>query len=393
MDGKRRSGSLPFFIILLSLVLTSVLILTGLPQDQNIDRYEKELTDIAARIDSLQKLLEQEQKRESTIIARLEQIGIRKELIRKEISLQHTMLRKTEAELEATQQRIGELRQLLERDKESILRILSTLYKFGRISYSHLFLQVKDVSSLVSGNKHLALLAHSQDKVIDTYLSTLTELNTSERDQKTRRITISEILMNAQAKREELSRAERNSLNLITQIEENKETHQSAIEELNMRAQELQNLIKELINAQVNLPFTPIPLMDVKGRLDWPVDGLLISRFGLQTHPRFKTVTKNNGVEISPRSTNMVKAVHPAVVAYSDYFQGYGNLLILDHGLKYYTLYGHLSDFLVNKGDVVRTGQPIAVVGDLGSLKGESLYFEIRFQTQPLNPLQWLKRK
>ena len=268
MDGKRRSGSLPVFITLLSLVLTSVLILTGLPQDQNINRYEKELTDIAARIDSLQKLLEQEQKRESTIIAQLEQIGIRKELIRKEISLQHTMLRKTEAELEATQQRIGELRQLLERDKESILRILSTLYKFGRISYSHLFLQVKDVGSLVSGNKHLALLAHSQDRVIDTYLSALTELNSSERDQETRRITISEILMNAQAKREELSRAERNSLNLITQIEENKETHQSAIEELNLRAQELQNLIKELIDAQVNLPFTPIPLMDVKGRLD-----------------------------------------------------------------------------------------------------------------------------
>ncbi len=61
--------------------------------------------------------------------------------------------------------------------------------------------------------------------------------------------------------------------------------------------------------------------------------------------------------------------------------------------MNYYSLYGHCSEFLVEKGDFVKTGQPMALIGDMGSWKGEALYFEIRYKTKPLNPLQWLKRR
>ena len=59
--------------------------------------------------------------------------------------------------------------------------------------------------------------------------------------------------------------------------------------------------------------------------------------------------------------------------------------------IVYYSMYGHCSDFNVQKGDIVAEGQPIAVVGDTGSLKGTALYFQINFKTDPLNPLQWLR--
>ena len=75
-------------------------------------------------------------------------------------------------------------------------------------------------------------------------------------------------------------------------------------------------------------------------------------------------------------------------MAYTDYFEGYGYLVIIDHGLTYYSLYGHLSsEFLVKKGDFVKEEQPIATVGEFGSLKEETLYFEIREKTDPVNPL------
>jgi septal ring factor EnvC (AmiA/AmiB activator) len=81
-------------------------------------------------------------------------------------------------------------------------------------------------------------------------------------------------------------------------------------------------------------------------------------------------------------------------VAYADYFEGYGYLVIIDHGMTYFSLYGHLSsEFLVKKGDFVKEGQPIAMVGEFGSLKEETLYFEVRYKTDPVNPLQWLKRR
>jgi septal ring factor EnvC (AmiA/AmiB activator) len=59
--------------------------------------------------------------------------------------------------------------------------------------------------------------------------------------------------------------------------------------------------------------------------------------------------------------------------------------------MSYYSLYGHCSEILVKKGDLVKAEQPIALVGDIGSFEGDSVYFEIRFKTKPLNPLQWLK--
>jgi septal ring factor EnvC (AmiA/AmiB activator) len=102
----------------------------------------------------------------------------------------------------------------------------------------------------------------------------------------------------------------------------------------------------------------------------------------------------NNGIEIAPlKNDTTVRSVHAGKVAYADYFQGYGNLIIIDHGMTYYSLYGHCAEFLVNKGDWITAGQPIALAGDSGSLAGLSLYFEIRFKTKPLNPLQWLSRR
>jgi septal ring factor EnvC (AmiA/AmiB activator) len=89
----------------------------------------------------------------------------------------------------------------------------------------------------------------------------------------------------------------------------------------------------------------------------------------------------------------VVKSIHPGIVRYADYHEGYGRLIIIDHGMTYYTLYGHCSELYVTRGDAVQSGDPIALVGDIGSLQGTTLYFEIRHRLEALNPLQWLKRR
>jgi len=102
----------------------------------------------------------------------------------------------------------------------------------------------------------------------------------------------------------------------------------------------------------------------------------------------------NNGIEIAPqKNASIIQAIHAGKVVYADYFEGYGNLLIVDHGMTYYSLYGHCSEFMVSPGDIIKAEQPIALVGDSGSLKGRCLYFEIRFKTKALDPLKWLNRR
>ncbi|MBN2409780.1 MAG: peptidoglycan DD-metalloendopeptidase family protein, partial [Candidatus Aminicenantes bacterium] len=124
----------------------------------------------------------------------------------------------------------------------------------------------------------------------------------------------------------------------------------------------------------------------------WPLAGRVISRFGIERH--LNTSTMNNGIEIVPSGDGpVIRAVHPGKVVFADFFQGYGHLLIVDHGMNYYTLYGHCDEFLVGKGAFVREEQPIGVAGDVGSIRGVSLYFEVRHRAKPLDPLQWLRRR
>jgi septal ring factor EnvC (AmiA/AmiB activator) len=197
----------------------------------------------------------------------------------------------------------------------------------------------------------------------------------------------------AKLKRQELETEARKNQTLVREIRQNRATYEQTLRELSESAEELQKLLDKIISQEWALPASWVPLFERKGRLAWPIEGRVITAFGFEKNPSFDTVVMNKGVEIAPAAgRSLVLAVHPGKVVFADYFQGYGNLLIVDHGLTYYTLYGHCSEFLAAVGEMVRSGQPLAVVGDTGSLKGECLYFELRYKTKALDPLQWLKR-
>lgn len=375
--------------ILLAIIFTN----EAFPQ-QDISDYRQRLSELAKQIKSLQSRIERLEKEKSTTLSRLDSIGFQKSLIRKEISVDNIRLDKANRELEAIKKILPILRRKLEEEKQSIEKILVTLYKFGRFNTFQLMLQAEDLRSLLNQSKNLGLLAHYQEQVISDYIVTLVKLQSAESELELKKEEISQLLAKAQEKRRELEIQERKYRNLIREIERNKKTHLMTLEELNERAKQLQILIKKLLEREIDLPIKLIPLYEKKEKLPWPIEGQLITRFGLQKHPRFNTLTINNGIEIAPMEGQVVvKSIHPGKVVYADYFQGYGNLIIIDHGMNYYTLYGHCSDFLVKKGDFVEAGQPIALIGDISSLKGVSLYFEIRFKTKPLDPLHWLRRR
>jgi septal ring factor EnvC (AmiA/AmiB activator) len=131
----------------------------------------------------------------------------------------------------------------------------------------------------------------------------------------------------------------------------------------------------------------------LRGQLPWPIEGRIVAGFGRQVHPRFGTETHRTGIDIEADEGALIRAVHAGVVLYRGWLKGYGNLIVLDHGDGFYTLYGHASEVLVDEGDRVRTGQGIARVGETGSLAGPRLYFEVRYQGRPEDPRDWLRSR
>lgn len=127
-----------------------------------------------------------------------------------------------------------------------------------------------------------------------------------------------------------------------------------------------------------------------KGNLIWPVQGEIVRRFGTIKDKRGIKLT-NPGIDIKGLSGSNVLAAATGMVIYINWLRGYGQFIIIDHGDGYYTLYANLIDIYVESGDMVRAGESIAKIGDLGSVEGPNLHFELRLRKESLDPLNWLR--
>ncbi|HOW86674.1 MAG TPA: peptidoglycan DD-metalloendopeptidase family protein [Candidatus Aminicenantes bacterium] len=363
-------------------------------QSREVRDFEERLARLNGQIKDLRARLEAEARRETTVLTSLARINLNKSIVERELAAQNVELERGRADLVVIQENVRVIRGKIDRQRESLDRTLVTLYKYGRIDFLQVLLQARDVEAYAAESKHLSILARGQDRVVAEYQASLEELRAAESALESKQTDLAAMARAAKLKRQELDTEARKNATLVQEIRRNRATYGQTLKELSESAEELQKLMAKIASQEWVLPPAWVPLYERRGRLPWPLEGRVITAYGFEKNPNFNTVVMNKGVEIAPgRGKTLILAVHPGKVVYADYFQGYGNLLIVDHGLTYYSLYGHCSEFLAAVGDMVRAGQPVALVGDTGSLKGECLYFEIRQKTKALDPLQWLKRR
>jgi len=385
----------------LTLALAAVLTFTLLPvrplapqTASDSKEYEQRLARIRGEIETIRGKLAEEEKKEKTMLSSLDRIGFTKSLLRNELALLTMQLGKNQADLAVIKKDIPAIRSNLDRERDALGRILVTLYKYGRFDILRVILESSSLATLVRETKHLGLLAATQERMIDEYAKNLSALGRAAEALKVKEAEIQDLIGKATAKKAELDAQERRNLALIVEITSSRKSYEQTIDELNVRAQELQNILQKLENQPPGLMFPLVPFIDRKGKLPWPTAGTVIQKFGIQRHPQYNTVVMNNGLEIAPPKDDLrVRAVQGGKVVFADYVQGYGNSIIINHGGSYHTIYGHCAELLVALNDFVADGQPIAVAGDTGSLVGVSVYFQISYQAKPLDPLQWLSRK
>ena len=127
------------------------------------------------------------------------------------------------------------------------------------------------------------------------------------------------------------------------------------------------------------------PIVTYKGLLNMPVKGKIIRLFGPYKNKRFNVINFRSGIDIAAEMGEPVRAVFSGKIVYASWFKGYGNMIIIDHGRNFHTVYAHVEDIFKAKGDTVETGEVIATVGDTGSITGPQLHFEVRHHGKPLN--------
>jgi len=296
----------------------------------------------------------------------------------------------------------------LESRRDVLAARLRGLYKLGSLHELGFLLSSESFAQLFIRSDYLVRIAR-QDRLLLLGIRHDKERITANQVRLDR--TLTDVEKNAKQKKaesQELDRLRVRKQVVVSSIQSQRKDYEAAAAELEQTARRIQSLLAELerrrqeeeearrkgLPAGKQAPLEPYAgnFSGSQGSLPWPVRGDVVGRFGNETNPKFGTVTFNSGIDISaPMGTDVHAVAKGRVDVVNEDFGSYGEMIILNHGDGYYSLYAHLSAATVAKGQEVASGQVIGRVGDTGSLKGSILHFEIRKGRTALNPTTWLR--
>ncbi|HXH82906.1 MAG TPA: peptidoglycan DD-metalloendopeptidase family protein, partial [Candidatus Tectomicrobia bacterium] len=341
--------------------------------------------------------------RESSVLAELEEVEKRLEAKQKEITRLDARIRRVQADVAGLRAEIRQLERSRSGQQELLAARLKAIYRMHAQGGALPLLVGNDPVARSVAIRHLASLATLDARLIQEYRGTTDRLDDRRRREEARQRELASLRSDAQREQLEVDRDAAKRRALLARVRDQRAYHERMVGELTEATRRLEAFVRDLQARQRRLARVPPPravpdgarsgFAALRGRLPWPTDGRVVTAFGAQVHPRFGTRTFRNGVDIAAAEGRDVAAVYAGQVVYTGWFKGYGNLVILDHGEDYYTLYAHMADIAVDEGDEVRQGQRIGSVGDTGSLDGPRLYFEVRHQGKPLDPEQWLRER
>ncbi len=372
------------------LALLCLLTLPVLADDDVARIKEQELEEVRQRISDLKKSMDRAAEDRDRLSADLERAEV-------DIAAKRRRLAELEAERLASEQRrraldlaIDENETVLEREAAALGDQLRTAYMSGTQERLKLLLNQQDPATLGRMMRYYGYLNGYRRENIQTVAARIRELAELRRRVAGEEAELERIAALRQTELAELDTAQDRRRKLLAAVTQRIESEGREIERLAAQERDLKRLVAELASILSDYPITSEdPFAAHKGRLTWPVAGSLLHDFG---QPRAGGQLTWNGVVLAAPRGREVRAVYHGRVAFSDWLAGLGLLVIVDHGDGYMSLYGYNETLVKNTGDWVAPGDVIATVGDSGGQQQAGLYFEIRQNTRPVNPRQWVTR-
>ena len=283
----------------------------------------------------------------------------------------------------AGEQEVARLQGALDTARDDLKRHLTGLYRLGRQGYLRLFLSLKPDRRLLPSIRLMRYLARRDRSEIDRYQEARVNLD-RERDQLVaRRQETERWIASERTRRQQLGAARHRQEALLARLQKESQTLAARTTELGDRAKKLAGFLDLLYGRTQGDP-AGTPMQQFRGVLDWPLEGKVTAGFGSILDPRYHTRVPHNGVDVAAATGAPVKVVFPGKVLYAAPFQGYGETVIVQHPGRVFTLYAGLSSMRVGKEDMLSLGDTVGLASD-------KLYFEIRVENRPEDPLNWLR--
>jgi septal ring factor EnvC (AmiA/AmiB activator) len=274
----------------------------------------------------------------------------------------------------------------------TLKRRLRQIYMVGNLPGWVELISAKNSISALVALRNMKILVDYDKKLLQSYRESSEELKAELRKYQNSVADLSKLQSQQQV---ELARREKTlkiRKSLVVKLRKDRKEVERSISKLQDDAREISGILEtlELERARALVDTTLTGLAGMKGNLIWPAQGKIIRPFGSIKDKR-GIVLSNPGIDIQAQTGSDVLSAATGLIAYVSWLRGYGQFIIVDHGLGFYTLYANLADILVESGEKVSAGEIIGFVGDSGSLEGPKLHFEVRHKQEQLNPLEWLR--
>lgn len=290
------------------------------------------------------------------------------------------------AKITQDQARIRELNSSIREIKKAFETRLLAFYKFGKSGYLSLLIADENLHGIGKKIKYIKAIVSHDRKIMDNLSQKRKALETE-----------IELLNHDKSRLEALKEAKKKSAELLekdiekkvlllVKTHKEKEFYEKAIEELNQASHSLNQKIIGLGGKEKKTLLKSFEKM--KGKLPMPLMGKILDHSGIQNHEPFM---HRKGIYIKGKFGDTIQSIFPGKVVFSDWFKGYGQMIIVNHGSRYFTMFAHLEHTLKEVGEMVSEGEILGNAGDTGLNMGPGLYFEIRRGGINLDPKKWLK--
>lgn len=295
--------------------------------------------------------------------------------------------REAERMLQQLKQRAALTRVAYQEQQSQLADLLMQQYfSSTEADYLKLLLGSNDPNQLARNLHYFGYIARARSNALHRQQAALVELQQATRKTEVQQSELNELRAAEQVELAQLQHEQLKHRQTLRRISQQLKQQRREIGRLQRNEARLARLVLELADSLPALGGESF--RHGKGRLPAPVEGKLTNQFGAR---RPDSTLAWSGWFIRARDKQPVQAIAPGRVVYADWLRGFGNLLIVDHGQGYMSLYGNNQALYKQVGDTLQTGELIAAVGNSGGNEDSGLYFELRYKGQPINPNSWIK--
>jgi len=315
-----------------------------------------------------------------------------------------TQLRETDKQLSTLKIEQQKLQGNITHQRTLLGKLLTQQHLGGKVEYPKLILNNQDPNQIARDLQYYRYIARSRASLLANLRADIANLDIISETASAQRLKLEQLRTELTTQKTALDKQQRIRQNVLSKISKQLRRQRHEVNRLQRDENRLARLVKKITallsqtesnssatnNKLPDNRFDSSPFDKLKGKLRLPVRGKVTNRFG---DPRPDSTVKWKGWFVRTSSGQTVKSIASGQVVFADWLRGFGNLLIVDHGEGYMSLYGNNESLYKQVGDILRGGDTIAIVGKSGGNEYSGLYFELRHKSKPLDPKKWLAVK